>query len=90
MKQQCVNCKFFSGLIKRVDPVLWDLACQKITSLSFSISWNSKDKQTISICEEMEACKKQGGVCMRYPAQKDPRPVIWDGKDWCGEWKSKE
>jgi hypothetical protein len=86
MKQECKNCRFFSGLINRLDPVLWDLANQRrslkhtLGSLPFPVVTD----------EEIEACKKEGGVCMRYPKQKDPRPVIWDGDDWCGEWKITE
>jgi hypothetical protein len=87
MKQECKNCRFFSGLINRLDPVLWDLHYQT-TQLKNKVAIGLGNySRIVPDAEEIEACKKQGGVCMRYPKQKDPRPVIWDGDDWCGEWQ---
>ena len=82
-KEKCTECRYFSGLIKRLDPILWGFhneMMQMITRTGIDGGYDRDD--------EYQKCYKQGGVCMRYPMPEGKRPIIWDGDDWCGEWAS--
>ena len=86
MTPSCVNCRFFSGLIDRIDPDLFSLECQAVRGR------NQLKELTNPLCvididtPDISKCKNKGGICQRYPALEKQRPIIWDGKDWCGEW----